>query len=115
MRANRDERGVKAALAAFGVEIGDHVVAGETDTQRSDPLELSAEYVAGHPVGRDAVAHHPARLGTGVANLDLVTESREVVGGRKPTRAGADHEHPLAAGRRRRIEPPPPLERQVTE
>ena len=65
-----------------------------------DPLELAVEHVAGQPVRRDAVPHHPARLGARVADLHLVAEPGQVVGGREPARPGADHEHPLAAAHR---------------
>ena len=75
MRADRDEHRVEAALAALGLEIGDPVVAGEPHAERRDPLDLAVEHVAGQPVGRDAVAHHPARLGAGVADLDLVARA----------------------------------------
>src|ERR1700674_4860105 len=71
MRADRDEHGVETALAALGVKIHDHVVARETHTQRSDPLELPTKHVAGHPVGRDAVAH--------AQNPDFYFQAREAV------------------------------------
>ena len=78
-------------------------------------LNLAAEHVARHPVRRDAVAHHPAGLGARVADLDLVAEPGQMVGGRQPARPGADHEHPLAAARGRRVELPALLERQIAE
>ena len=69
----------------------------------------------GQPVGGDAVAHHPARLGAGVADLDLVPEPRQVIGGREPARPRADHEHALAASHCRRLERPGALARQIAE
>ena len=83
--------------------------------QRRDPVDLAVEHVARQPVGGDAVAHHPARLGARVADLDLVAEPGQVVGGRQPARPGADDEHPPAAARRRRVERPAALEREVAE
>ena len=65
--------------------------------ERRDAIDLGADHVAWQPVGRDSVAHHPARLGAGVANLDLVSETGQMAGGGQPARAGADHQHPLAA------------------
>ncbi len=115
MRADRNEHGVKVALATLRVKVHDHVVVREAHTQRGDPLELATEHLARHPVGGDAIAHHPARLRARIADLDLMAAPRQVVGSRKPTRARADHEHPLAARRRRWIEQPPPLERQVAQ
>ena len=41
--------------------------------------------------------------------------SRQVIGSREPARARADHQHPLAAAHRRRIEQPPALERQIAQ
>ena len=91
------------------------MLAGHPHAQRRDPVHLAAQDVARHPVGRDAVAHHPAGLGAGVADLDLVAQPGQVVGGRQPARPGADDEHPLAAADRRRVERPPPLQRQVAQ
>src|ERR1019366_9822320 len=90
-------------------------IAGEAHAQRRDPLELSAQNVTGHPVGRNAVAHHPAGLRARIADLDLVPEPRQVIGRREPTWARADHEHPLAAVRRRWIKQPSALEREVAQ
>ncbi len=55
------------------------------------------EHVARQAVGGDAVAHHPAGLGARVADLDLVPQARQVVGGRQAARAGADDQHALSA------------------
>ena len=115
VRADRDEHRVERALAALGLEVLDPVVAGEPHPERGDPLDLGTHHVPRQPVGRNPVAHHPARLRARVANLDLVAEARQVVGGRQPARARADHEHALAAAHRRGLEPPPLLEREIPE
>ena len=91
----------KRALLALGDEVLDPVAAGHPHAHRRDPVELAGEHVAGQPVGRDAVPHHPARLLARVPDLHLVAEPRQVVGGRQTARPGADHEHPLAAADRR--------------
>ena len=101
---DRDEDRVEAALLPLGDEVLDPVLAGHPHAQRRDPVELAGEHVAGQPVGRDAVPHHPARLAARVPDLHLVAEPGQVVGGRQPARPGADHEHPLAAADRRRVE-----------
>ena len=44
-----------------------------------------------------------------------MAEPGQVVGGRQPARPGADHEHPLAAAHRRRVEQPALLEREVAQ
>jgi hypothetical protein len=72
VRADRDEDRVEAALLALGGEVLDAVRAGHPHAQRDDPLDLGVEDVARHPIGRDAVAHHPAGLVARVADLDLV-------------------------------------------
>ena len=89
----------KPPSSPLGREVLDRVPAGHPHAQRRDPVHLAAQDVAGHPVCRDAVAHHPAGLGAGVADLDLVAEPGQVVGGRQPARPGADDEHPLAGAR----------------
>ena len=100
VRADRDEDRVESALLALGDEVLDPVPAGHPHAHRRDPVELAGEHVAGQPVGRDAVPHHPARLLAGVPDLHLVAEPAQVVGGRQTARPGADHEHPLAAADR---------------
>ena len=44
-----------------------------------------------------------------------MAEPGQVVGGRQTARPGADHEHPLAAADRGRVELPPLLQREVAE
>ena len=116
VRADRDEDRVEAALLAArrrGPRPGARSVIRTPSAaiRSSSPVE----HVAGQPVGRDAVAHHPAGLVARVADLDLVAEPGQVVGGRQPARPGADHEHPLAAADRRRVERPALLEREVAQ
>ena len=44
-----------------------------------------------------------------------MAQPAQVVGSRQPARPGTDDKHPLAAGDRRRVEHPPPLQRQVAQ
>ena len=115
VRTDRDEHRVEAALVPLGGEVLDPVSAGELDAQCGDAVELDLEHVAGQPVVRDAVTHHSAGLGARVADLDLVAEACQMVGRRKPTRSGADDQHPPAAADGRRIEHPALLPRKVAE
>jgi hypothetical protein len=82
--AHRDEDRVEAALLLLGREVLDRVPAGHAHAHRRDPVHLAAHDLAGHPVLGDAVAHHPARLVAGVADLDLVAQASQVVRGRQP-------------------------------
>ena len=113
--AHRDEDRVEAALLPLGGEVLDAVRGDDPHAQRRDPVQLAAQDVARHPIRRDAVAHHPAGLGARVPDLDVMTEPREVIRRRQPARPRADDEHPLAGRGRRRVEGPPPLQRQVAE
>ena len=115
VRANRHEHGVEGALAALRVEVLDRVVAGHPHPERREAIDLGADHVAWQPVGRDSVAHHPARLGAGVANLDLVSETGQMGGGGQPARPGADHQHPLATAHARRVKAPRLLQGQVAQ
>ena len=92
--ADRDEHGVEVPLDALGGQVLHRVITGQNDTQRGDPSQLGVEHVARQPVGGNAVPHHPARPGARVADLDVMAEPCQVVGGRQPARA-----------RRRRSEP----------
>ena len=95
VRADRDEDRVEAL--PLGLEVGDPVLLLEDDAHGRDPGDLRVEDVARQPIGRDAVAHHPARQRSVVADDDVVPEPGQVVGGREPGRAGADDEHPATA------------------
>ncbi len=113
--AHRDEDGVKAAFEPLSVEVLHPVAAADAHAERGDPVKLAVEHVSRHPIGRDAVAHHPAGPVARVPYLDLVAQPGQVVGGGKPARPGADDQHALTAADRRRVERPPPLEREVAE
>ena len=115
VRPNRDEDRVESALQPLGSEILHLVATGHPHAHRRDPADLAVEDIPWQPVGRDPVAHHPARLAAGVADLDLVPEPSQMVGGREAARTGTDHEHALAAASRRRVEEPPLLEREIAE
>jgi hypothetical protein len=115
VRTDRHEDRVISTLPALGLKIGDTVVPGEAHAEPLDPIDLVAEHVPGQPVGGDPVTHHPARLGAGVANLDVVPEPDQVIGSREPARPRADHEHALAAPNFRWLERPGTLTRQIAE
>ena len=87
----------------------------EADAQRCEAIDFGAQHVARQPVGGDAIAHHPARLLTGVPDLHLMPQPGQMAGGRQAARAGADHQHPPAGSHRRRIEQPALLERRVAQ
>ena len=115
VRAHGREDGVEPAFLALRDQILDAVVARHADAHRLDAVDLRGHHVAGQAVGRDPVAHHPACQLAGVANLDLVAEPCEVVGGGEPARPGADHQHTTAAANRWRVERPAALEGEVAE
>ena len=95
--ADCDEDGIETVFAhrAEGVR---HVgLELDLDAKRLDPGDLGVENLARQPVARDPESHHPAGSGAGVADGHLVAEACQVVGGREPTRAGADDQHALPA------------------
>ena len=98
--ADRHERGVEAAVAHLGLQVVHAVVLLEDHAEHAQPVDLGVEDVARQAVAGDAVAHHPARLGTAVAHRDRVAQPGEVVGGRQPAGAGADDQHAAAGAHR---------------
>src|SRR5579872_3616076 len=100
---------------AFGPEIAHPVIRRKSHPDPRETLHLEGENVARQTVGRDPVAHHPARLLTGIADLHLVAEPREVTGRRQAAGPCADHEHALAGPGPRQLELPSVLARQVPE
>src|SRR4249920_2691598 len=115
MSSDGDEHRVKPALSALGLEISNGMIGHHSYAQRRDPLDLRRKHIPRHPVRGDAVAHHAARLRTGVANLHIVSEHRQVVRGREPARSTADYKHPLAGARGWWNELPSVLERFITK
>src|SRR4029453_1955895 len=115
MSSDRDEHRVKPTLLALGLKISDGMIGHHSYAQRRDPLDLRRQHIPRHPVRGDAIAHHAARLRTGVSNLEIMSEHRQVVRGRKPARSTADYKHPLAAAHRRWNELPAMLERFITK
>ncbi len=113
--ADRHEHRVEGALATLRLEVLDPMAAREAHPERRDPIDLGPHHVPRQPVGRDPVAHHPARLRTRVANLDLMAEPRQMVGRGEPARPRTDHQDALAAALRRGCERPPLLKRQIAQ
>ena len=66
-----------------------------------DAGDLRQQIGARQAIGRDAEMQHAAGQRAGLADLDLMAESGQVIGGRQPARAGADHQDPPAGGGRR--------------
>ena len=100
---------------AFGGEVFDPVPAGDSHAERGDALDFVVQHVAREPVVRDAVAHHPAGFGAGVADFDLVASPGQVVGGRQSAGSGADDQHPLTRRLRRGRELPSVLAGCIAE
>jgi hypothetical protein len=115
VRADRDEDRVEPALAPLRLQVVDPVAAGDPHTQRGDPLDLDGQHVPRQPVGWDAVAHHPAGFWARVADLDLVSEPRQVVRRGKPAGSRAHHQYPLSGQLRWRAEQLPLLDGEVPQ
>jgi hypothetical protein len=110
-----DEDGVEGPVAHLGLEVLDPVALLDDDPEVAQPVDLGVEHGARQAVGRDAVAHHPARLAPDVAHRHRVPEAHEVVGRGQPARAAADDEDAVAGGRRWRVEGPAVLDGLVAE
>ena len=106
MGADGDEDGVEVALLLLGHEVGDRVVEDDLDAQLLDAGDLGVDDVARQAVLGDAVAHHAAGLLAGVVDLDLVAETRQVVGGGQARGPGADDEDAVAGVVAGMVEPP---------
>ena len=115
MRADREERGIEAALFHRVQDVVDARVELERDAHVENALDFGIEHVARQPVLRDAETHHAAGQRTGFMDRHLVAEPRQVIRGRQPGRAGADHQHVFAGGLRRDFEFPAVLARLIAE
>jgi hypothetical protein len=109
-----DEDGVEGPVAISASRSSTRWPCSMT-TPRSRAGDLGVEHGARQAVGRDAVAHHPARLAPDVA--DRHRRARGARGGRPRTaRSGrADDEDAVAGGRRWRVEGPALLDGLVAE
>ena len=96
---------VERACRLLGQHVGHARVADDRHAHRLDARDLLVEPFARQAVGGNAVVHHAAGLGVGVADLDLVPEAAQVIGARQARGTGADHEHALAGRRPRRDRP----------
>ena len=93
----------KHRIESAGGLLGEHIVharvAMDRHAHRLDARDLLHESFARQAVGRNAVMHHAAGLGVGIADLDLVSEAAQLIRARQPRGTSADHEHALAGGR----------------
>ena len=115
MCADRDEHRVEAAFVALCGKVVDPMLTGHPHAHRHDPVQFGIEHVAGQPVARNAVPHHPAGRRARVADLDLVAEPRQVVGGGQTAGPRADDQDPLTGPDGRWFEHPAALPGQVAE
>jgi hypothetical protein len=113
--ADRQEGRIEAA-GLHGLDDVVHLgVEPERHAHFDDARDLGVEHVAREPIGRDAEPHHAAGHRPGLVQLDRMAEAAQVIGGGQAGRAGADHQHPLAALGHRGGEPPAALDRLVAE
>jgi hypothetical protein len=86
-----DKHGVVVTLEVIeGRPLADGRVGLDLHAQVEDALDLRVEDVPRHPVGRDAVAQHPARLVEGLVDRDVVSAPGQLVGAGQPRRARPD-------------------------
>ena len=96
MGADRDEDRIEAVLGEGRLDVLDLAVELQRHAHGEDARDLGVEHFAGEAVFRDAEAHHAARHRPGLADRHGMAEPGEVIGGREPAGARADHQHPLA-------------------
>ncbi len=95
---DRDEDRIESARLLLGQDVVDPVVGHELDAHLLDPSDLLRQVRARQAIGRNAEMQHAARQWAGVVDLHLMSEPRQMIGGGKSAWAGADDQHPLAAG-----------------
>ena len=100
-----EEHRVERARGLLGQHVVHARVADDRHAHRLDARDFLVEPLARQAVRGNAVVHHAAGLGVGVADLDVVAEAPQVVRARQARRAGADDEHALAGRRPRRDRP----------
>ena len=99
--ADPEEHGVERACGLLGQHVGHTRVANDPHPHRLDTPDLPVDPLAWEAVRRNPVAHHPARFGVRIADLDVVATASQLVGARQAGRAGADDEDALTGGRAR--------------
>ena len=109
------EDGVVVPGVPLGADIGHRPPEFELHPQVDDPLDLGGQDIAGQPVGRDPVVHHPPGLFGPVDEVHRVAEAAEVVGGTEAGRPRTDHQDPRPGRGPGPGQGPPVLEGQVAE
>ncbi len=112
--ADRQEHGVERAGRLLSEHVVHPGVANDLHPHRLDARDLLVDPLARQAVGGNPVVHHAARLGVGIADLDVVPEAPQVVCARQAGRAGADDEHALP-GRRAGSDRPALLVGEIAE
>ena len=113
--ADGKEDGVVAAHLHFLGEIRHLVVEFDRHAERFDAGNFLVENFAGQTVTGNPVTHHAARLRSSFDDMDGMTETCEVISGRKTGRPGADHQNATTARDFGLRESPALLERVVAE
>ncbi|MPM87594.1 hypothetical protein SDC9_134694 [bioreactor metagenome] len=115
MGTDRHEDRVEVALALFDEQVLHRVIEDDLDAEVFDALDLGIDHIARQPVLGNAVAHHAAWEFAGIVDLDIVTDARQVVGGRQAGGAGADDQDAVTGVVAGLVEPPAIRDRLVAE
>ena len=97
MGADGDERRIEAAVLHRRLDVVDPMVEGDGHAEIPDAIDLGIEHVTRHAVSGDAEMNHAAGERACIPDFDLMAQPCQMIGRRKPGRAGADHQDPFAA------------------
>ena len=97
------------------LDVVDPMVEGDGHAEISDTIDLGIEHVARHAVGGNAEMDHAAGERACIPDFDPMAQPCQMIGRRKPGRAGADDQDAFAARFGLARKTPPLLQGEIAE
>ena len=98
LRADRKEDSIETTGRSSSVQVVNLRIENDLHAHGFNPGDFLGQRFTRQAIGRNAIAHHAARLRVGFADLHGMTEPAQMIGCRQTARPRAHNEHPFAAG-----------------